>query len=410
MNVVIVESHQHVLEHIHATIRRQKLFNKRWSMLHFDAHPDLACPTAPAISCFTPRQPIPAEEGYGEQDLYERLDSTSSGIAEWILPLVLAADLRFIEWVKPPFATQLPLGRHQYKVGAYDGNYNAMEVNSFLDLPTTARVKVDFSHSYYWEDDSVVPTQSLALAQDLELCVTELNRSRGLFVTENEENLESLWALDICLDYFSCLNPYLTDIEKEDPVISRTFLQVMQKSRHYSSTDNQPNGETQVKELPEFRRLLVDVLQPAESSSKTSNLLDRLRAHFDSPDEGMMLIEELRQLLQKKEKASSLILEAIPYWNMPHALSTIDAVRINKSIRQVEDALLRYQTRPFLVTIARSSDDGFTPASVVEDIQEKVLQMLHRVFCESSNAAEKTGDFSLRVTKDYGRWEGSTIE
>ena len=39
--VVIVESHQHALEHIHDVLRRKKLFNKNWSMVHFDAHPDL---------------------------------------------------------------------------------------------------------------------------------------------------------------------------------------------------------------------------------------------------------------------------------------------------------------------------------------------------------------------------------
>ena len=46
INVVIVESHQHVLEHIHAVLRRnKKLLGQPWQLIHFDGHPDLACPT-----------------------------------------------------------------------------------------------------------------------------------------------------------------------------------------------------------------------------------------------------------------------------------------------------------------------------------------------------------------------------
>ena len=84
VDVVIVEAHHHCLEHIHSVLRKKKII-RPWKLVHFDAHPDLACPNIPAVACFTPRQNID-----GDQHLYELLDARASGIAEWILPLTLS--------------------------------------------------------------------------------------------------------------------------------------------------------------------------------------------------------------------------------------------------------------------------------------------------------------------------------
>ena len=175
IGLVIVESHQHVLEHIHSIIRKRKLFES-WSMVHFDAHPDMACPShVPAAACFVPRQPW---EDFDDKGLYELLDSTSSGIAEWILPLVLAAGLQRMEWIKPQFSTQLPIGDHAFHVGVYDSersqsDNNAVRIDSFLDFAPTARIKVDWRTPYYLDDDSVVPLESLSLPRSFELKVSE---------------------------------------------------------------------------------------------------------------------------------------------------------------------------------------------------------------------------------------------
>jgi hypothetical protein len=408
MNIVIVESHQHALEHIHSVIRKRKIFNKPWSMLHFDAHPDLACPTVPAIACFTPRRLVETEEDAGSEgrNLYELLDSTSSGIAEWILPLVVAADLRVVEWVKPSFASQFPLGTHLYNIGAYDGSMNIDEVKNFLDLPMAAQIKVDFNHPYYWDDDSVVPSEKLALSQTMELHVSQLEGGQ-LESFSAEKGSKKLWALDICLDYFACLNPYITDIDGEDPAISQAFLNVMQNSRCYASIDDQPTGPSHLKDVLQFRRLVKEVLSASESS-QTSTLIERLSDYYESLERATTLVEELKDLVKNNEKALSLVLEALPYWNMPHAVSSVDADRITESIRRVEKALQQYHTQPFIISIARSSDDGFTPATMVEDIQERVIQMLHRVFCGSTNCSSSSS-CCFQVTRDYGQWEGSTI-
>jgi len=101
LKVIIVEPHHHALEHIHEALRRQRRLGKPWKLCHIDAHPDLACPSngIPAGACFRPRDewtilPIEkkAEENVTRSGfLYELLDLSTTGISEWILPMVLAA-------------------------------------------------------------------------------------------------------------------------------------------------------------------------------------------------------------------------------------------------------------------------------------------------------------------------------
>ena len=97
--VVCVSSHQHTLEHIHDILRRRRLLTTSWSMLHFDSHADLACPGEhiPAACCFQPRREVhvgmetaqddndlDGDEGGSYKNLYELLDSTTSGIREFL--------------------------------------------------------------------------------------------------------------------------------------------------------------------------------------------------------------------------------------------------------------------------------------------------------------------------------------
>ena len=411
MNVVIVESHQHALEHIHSLLRKQKIFNLPWSMLHFDAHPDLACPTLPAVACFTPRRIVETDrvdidsEG---KNLYELLDSTSSGIAEWILPLVLAADLRVVEWVKPSFSSQLPLGTHFFNVGAYNGSMNVGEVKSFLDLPTDAKIKVDFKHPYYWDDDSVVSSDKLAVSKTMELHVSQLLENNKLLFFESKSS-NKLWVLDICLDYFVCLNPYINDIDVVDPAISHALLSVMKNARCFNCQIVNYTSDTKyLKVVQNFRSLVKEVLS-TKDPCHVEALVDRLSDYYESATQTKTLIEDLRDLVKDDDKALSLVIEALPYWNMPHAKSSVDAERVRELILRVEKELRQCHTRPFLISIARSSDDGFTPSTMVEDIEDQVLQMLHRVFCGSANCSSSSSGCCLQLTRDYGQWEGSTI-
>mmetsp|Transcript_103053 Transcript_103053/g.210122 ORF Transcript_103053/g.210122 Transcript_103053/m.210122 type:complete len:612 (-) Transcript_103053:77-1912(-) len=514
--VVVVESHQHVLEHIHDVLRMKKLFDRNWSMLHFDAHPDMACTkSAPAVACFKPRgryscsvrgsnhhrgvgndgnigndeRATTGDEGSndGGRTLYELLDLTPSGIAEWILPLVLAAKLSKIEWVKPGFSTQISEGRYRFSVGVErdpDNNNNNgddEEARSYLDISENARVKVDFHHPYYLDDQSVVSSSELLLKQELELTVSEL---RSLPAEEEQHKSQEpapgptgdgeerrsgatkqnrrLWALDICLDYFACHNPYLFDLENTSPSATRAFLDLMEGSIFNNSTNNSTSTSNQnnaldadnnqpvlavdyQREITRFYGLLKQILfdncgtqnkkRPLGGGRpRTTTGAAGVASYFETAERAEELVRKLVVEINaydndNDDKGSggggsllSMITEAIPNWGMPHARSTGAATdrEIRESLRSVESRVRRHigesGSPPFLVTVCRSALDGFCPRSVAEVLQERVLAVLRRTICRRSPAA--AGDAPpggssspprLLLVRDYGEWEGSVV-
>ena len=72
-------------------------------------------------------------------------------------------------------------------------------------------------------------------------------------------------------------------------------------------------------------------------------------------------------------------------------------------IERVEMVLcpLFKRSHPFLITMARSTSDGFTPPHIVEQLQIEILGMLQRLASKE--------DCQLQITKDYGEREGSTL-
>jgi hypothetical protein len=462
--IIIVESHQHVLEHVHKMLRKKKLFNTKWSMIHFDAHPDLACTkNAPAIACFMPRNYASLGndgENYDEEDednamsLYELLDSTSSGIAEWILPLVLAANLNRIEWIKPIFSTQMLEGKYQFAVGVECKNQDdddATKITSFLDLSQNDQVKVDLNHSYYMDDASVVSSDKLALKQNIELHVSELpiknqkheqsefcNNNCNKSNTDNSTEQTRPWILDICLDYFVCLNPYIHDLEEINPSATLAFLDLMKGSRfNISSIDNsQPIDLEYQNDIIRFYELLKQLLlldqfeknykdknmQIITDATSTSNdvLFGQISIFFETLELTEKYILRLIKEINNDSRLLSMIIEAIPNWSMPHDVSSSTTERINESLLLVEEFLKRRikennDKEPFLITIARSSLDGFCPLPVVDRLQDQVLDMIHRIVCETScKCNDKENLFQhdgcrLQVIRDYDQWEGSTI-
>lgn len=80
----------------HQAIRKRALPFTDIHVLHFDAHPDLSFPKAvdPAL-VFHP------------EELYDALDESISGIAEFLLPLVYGGHVSQIAWIKPHWAWQV---------------------------------------------------------------------------------------------------------------------------------------------------------------------------------------------------------------------------------------------------------------------------------------------------------------
>ena len=447
--VVVVESHHHALEHIHQVLRKRRLLNREWSMLHFDSHADLACPNVSAVSCFQPNIAIPLDGKISMDDtsdvsdtegknLYESLDSTTTGIAEWILPLVLAANLRHVHWIRPSGTVHLiPSGVHnEYHVGAWlasdDNRERSQNVSTFLDLPISAMVKVDCPFPYYQEDNSCVPNSELILAQPLHLTVSEELQLPNSFHS-SEGN--GLYMIDICLDYFSCVNPFLRDIELADKAFALAFQRLIIKSKFYNEASTCSMKNDYQPEVLEFRHLLMCLLESFIIGSKNSSLTvnckisDSLIPFFDTSEVALQLLDDLRDsLLAKKELNEidflvGLAVESIPNATMPHKFLTENVeVAVEAMVlsfcRSLEQTNI---TQPFLITVARSAEDGFTPKDIVDELQDLILQKIHSRYCgcefgmprfmgKPNLQPSSSGTCRLQVTFDFGLTDTDSTE
>jgi hypothetical protein len=445
IEVVVVESHNHALEHIHTALRQRRLLNQDWSMLHFDAHADLACPGhhIPAISCYRPHMTIRTDQSSHHCDsngntnnnfskesdltedddknatngknLYELLDATASGIAEWILPLVLAANLRSICWIRPPRTIPLiPSGVHQYHVGVHVQPENASNtlatnsknLGSFLDLPLTALVKVDWDCRYYLEDDSYVPSADLLYTQPLNLNVRDYLEESNVSNTTDcrkesvvNSKLNNIHAVDVCLDYFSCYNPFLKDIESRSSTFAKALYEAFIQSRLYSyNFDTQTTSRTFSVEVLTFRQQFAKVLRSLPTSQLQEDQLAALIPFYDNAQIVIELFHKLQSAfdgpVEEYKKIIELSVEALPHLTMPH--TTLDLCEFNDSLIQqqlihMRSEILGYSRSasgsidtPFIVTVARSTEDGFTPRHDVDHLQDKVLNEIHTVYCGCS--------------------------
>ena len=464
--IVVVESHQHVLEHIHAVLRKRKLLGRAWSMVHFDAHPDLACGDFPAKACFQPsvdfferkenndasQSPVrhdetdkPVAEG---RNLYEMLDSTPSGIAEWILPLVLGASLEKIDMFLPSCSNQLPDGSHSFLVGCWvpsredpvDTSGSKVpttphQIESFCDLPNDARVKVDWETPYYWEDHSVVPAADLCLSQTLRLDVWH-----GSHTIPSLDSVSGLYVLDVCLDYFGCRNPFLVGMQENDGSEWADFLIVLARAVHDSAVKTNNFQERWTRFIESMKAVFECCGSERALDGSISDLLAALTECDVTVDEKI-----LRGYVLHQPGKVALAMESLENLLLPHDVAAEKTwkVRFETFINFLGEATPTYSDSnyrsyldmnkgsdnrmvrpgrtddPLLVTIARSTVDGFTPAETVDCVQKEVIGAIHNRFCPCGKYPTVPGSINadpcigkecrVELIYDYGEWEGSTL-
>ena len=492
IDVIVVEPHHHALEHIHHVIRQKTRKRKRvlsWTMVHFDSHPDLACPNAniPARLCFTPRSPKPTSssnnnkntgDGITEldntigKDLYDLLDMSQSGIAEWIMPLVLAGGLNTIYWLRHNWCDQFGDGQYKIPIGAWippqyrddNGNDDDVEnvvIECFLDLPEVASVKTSFQHAYFLDDNSVVPDNELLLKEKLNLIVCDSESGAGpvqgnyqTHLTDCIEDNSQEWILDVCLDYFICTNPFIAELERLDSNISNIILEAIHNLSHRQMTNsnssaafNEDQTEFYMQQSTLFQILARTFFENLGASVRcTPNLAiidkyiflneaqyKKLYHLYEIPSFGQELWDDLVSLLisfDNKEDVSKLcelVINGLSCLTLPQShdwdhQSTQLSSELQNRIDTFGDCL-RHQRwtnnelcvpnigRPSIITIARSSEDEFTPPLVVEALQEAVLHQIHSVYCNcqyfthSRSNNDDEDRCAINLVLDYGEFE-----
>jgi hypothetical protein len=150
----------------------------------------------------------------------------------------------------------------------------------------------------------------------------------------------------------------------------------------------------------------------------------QLLTFYETPEMGSSIIKDVDSTLTRhcpetRQTLIRLAVEAIPNMTMPHCVGGPDQMSVQQRLQCFRTCLNAWQVaEPFMVTISRSINDGFTPKSVAEDLQVSVLEEIHERYCgchhmnlQSLNeiGVWHNSACRLHVIFDYGVWEGSTF-
>ncbi|TYZ62269.1 hypothetical protein PybrP1_010237 [[Pythium] brassicae (nom. inval.)] len=364
LRVVIADDHHHVLPAIHLAIRRRRLPFDELLVVHVDAHPDLSFPRAvdPALV-------------FAAEELYDALDASVSGIAEFLLPLVYAGHVRSLLWLKPHWAKQslcvsVPLAH-------------------FIDEDAFAPAEdLEPATIKEWEllvaELPIRATESSAPIADLEASTTPVPplSTNDLVLRDAMEQMRECkgYVLDIDLDYFSTWNPF----RKVAAVVARVFGSLEAKNR----TNHMP-ASARVLEQRAFTAAMAQVQTEQLFLDPTSAECRALVATVLLPLYGQDRSEEFEPLLASffgalaglDDEARALVWWAGPNMELPHHLSSNEEVeRMMAAFAEFLVASGCREKPPGLVTMATSTSDEYLPPHQLASVQAKVLSMLTDVF------------------------------
>ncbi|KAG3111977.1 hypothetical protein PI124_g13422 [Phytophthora idaei] len=376
--VVIVDDHHHCLPEIHLTIRQRLLPFSDIHVLHVDAHPDLSFPTTTDTNVI-----------FEPETLYDTLDESVAGIAEFLLPLVLAGHVNQITWLKPLWATQMPTGAFkQISIGKRKSN-GSMGVTS--ELP------------HFIEDELFCPVEEMDTSsiRTWDLFATETSSSGYAAavateaITTARQNSKA-FILDIDLDYFSTWNPFRKDLETHVGETSvKAVAQVFSSVRYKQDPLEFGKAKQRTSERRTFCELIkrfeaADALEDA--SKRTSEWTQVAKELTPLYAEGVVvekLLDEFIQILEQyrdDKNARREIWTAGPFLDLPHHESSLEEIEgmVDELERFLRTHTLDSTNPPAVVTIAKSTGDEYLPPHQLDIVLTSVLRMLERVFGELS--------------------------
>lgn len=336
--VHVVEPHHHALYHIYRAIGRKKLPFSNLLLVHLDAHPDLVLP--------------PGLQGSRSRDREHVLDTVD--IESWILPAALAGHLDRILWVRSPWSKQIPDGEYHFVIGEKGD-----------------RAKVSCPLPYFLSECLWAPSHHINQPNHLSLKVAPLN--------DLQSSLESPWApdgstfiLDIDLDFYSTQDPFAM-------VLTSAQMATLCKLYNFDWPQNTEDWklvntaqEKREKQLHSLKAQLECLLsdRPIDNDTTFDPELQKL---CQSLKERPPLGEPLEaQLIHDAGCTCDLDSQ------LPHNVSS--RKEIAAMVQDTAAFLKQLGGTPALVTVARSSLDGYCPPKDVDFVQAQVLDMLAQVY------------------------------
>lgn len=342
--VFIAENHNDVLELLLPALANRYLPFENNLMIHFDSHPDMCVPRQMTADCIFDRKTL--------------LESLS--IENWIVPMMYAKHINEIAWVRPLWAHQIPDGRHSFAVGESD---DKIHVSSSLD--------------YFLSDGGYKEEKFMSNSKQVTVHVTEVSEAVNELICDDPERH---WVLDVDLDYFSTLNPFLSIYPKAGTYAKLRKIYMIEKS--YEASD--PNS---ISAYAKERNRQLDFFETVFQHMTQHGSLEKFKCDDPSMGEKFELVKELVECLCQQYSIYD-----IDWFMVNDAGCTCDDedleipqhestdAEIKVLIGKFEKFLRGLKRPPTIVTIARSSLDGYTPTHQVESIQVQVLQALRKVF------------------------------
>ncbi|XP_050074616.1 UPF0489 protein C5orf22 homolog [Anopheles maculipalpis] len=342
--IFVVEDHHEVLTFLYRCFGSKHLPLQGNRIVHFDSHPDMCIP-----------KHMPANYVFNKDDL---LDSIS--IENWLMPTVFAGHVERIVWIKPPWSDQIPKGKFEFHVGEFEGS-----------------IRTDSTLEYFVSEGCYQPEDKLENRRRLRLEVCSVEE----YPVAEDTDLANGYILDIDLDYFSTHNPFLKIYDR---------VQLYEKLKEiFVSPELADDAENDLEKLQRIARDREEKLEFLESIFLYLEEVGNLK-HFlvdyqqEISDEYAGLLEKVTTLVRtlkreyKEEEIDwSMIYDAgctCDVTDLPHHESSQD--EIETMVGQLERFLEKLPCPPVVITVSRSSEDDYTPATQVEMIQEMVLAAL----------------------------------
>ncbi|CAI5739839.1 unnamed protein product [Peronospora destructor] len=376
VTVAIVDDHHHCLRDIHLAIRQRRLPFSDIHVVHVDAHPDLSFPTAIELNAI-----------FNPDMLYNILDDSVAGIAEFLLPLVYAGHVTQITWLKPSWSTQMPIETLKQLVAGKRKTNGTLGVTSEL--------------SYFVENDLFCPVENLDASslRYWDLFVTEINSSVcaaavAIEAVANARHHSSSYILDIDLDYFSTWNPFRKGLEALiGEVAVKTVTQFFSCVRY----KRDPLEVIAATHRSSERKTFCELVKRLETADAMENTITRrsewaqvrskIISLYEDDVDAEKLLDEFDQVLEDRrvdKAARREIWAAGPFLDLPHHESSQDDIEC--MVSQLEQFLLAHaldeNNPPAIVTIAKSTADEFLPPYQLDALLPSVLRMLERLYGE----------------------------
>jgi len=341
-----------VLPHIYKHIGARNLPLENNTLVHFDSHPDLLIPAE-----------LEAEDCYDKYTLFDKIS-----IENWILPGAFAGIFSTIIWICPPWSDQISPGVYSFQIGR---------------VKTTEKIAVTCLESYYISEglytapdklDSVRSVKLIVLK--LDVSTTRTNLQDQLLTVQEQLSEVDHFILDIDLDFYSTLNP---------------FVNLYREANLYPQLKQLYTFKPVPKDLEMEERMAL----AAEYGEKRVEMLDSLKSIFsflceeenlnsyEGPGEEYLpqvakIVDSLRKHYPRLEVDWAMVHDAGCTFDdseLPHHISSTQEIR--NLLAATENLLDNLKKKPTVITISRSSEDDYCPPYQVEEIQSGVLSLLH---------------------------------